>query len=468
MYSSIGEQLRKAREQKRLTIEQAAFSTHIKPDYLLALEADDRDQLPSKVQAKGFLRLYAGYLNLEIQPLLDQWDGIISPQTSASPILEVDETKTKTEIPQHTSSQETQLEKINSDTNTSDDQLHEVFEVHEISQQEFLSNGMHAADWHFQQLGKKLKERREILHLQFKDIEKFLHVREYYLKALEEGRIDDIPSRVQCQGMLSNYAKFLGLDIDNILLEFAEGLQARRQAMIATDNRGLPPHTKTLLKHAGKWSRFLSADLLISGSVILVLLSFAIWAAISVSRYRKADTIETPISISEILLNTEESAAKPFETAVMQTDISTMHPDDGSIVVPVTTQLVEATQQGNEGSPIQVSIIARQRAWLKITADGKEVFNGRITPGNAYPFYATKSLELTTGDASSIQIIFNERDLGISGDTGEVLHLTFDISGIITPTIAPLPTSTNTPAVTSTPTLQPTPIFTPTVTPYIP
>jgi cytoskeletal protein RodZ len=468
MNSSIGEQLRKAREQKRLTIEQAAFATHIKPDYLRALEADERELLPSMVQAKGFLRLYAGYLNLEIQPLLDQWEGIVPQQVSASPIRAVDEINMNVEASQEPSPQETQLEEINSDISTSDDQLHEAFELHEVSQQELLSNGMSAADWHFQQLGKKLKERREILHLQFKDIEKFIHVREYYLKALEEGKIDDIPSRVQCQGMLSNYAKFLGLDIDEILLEFANGLQARRQGMLALENRELLPHAKTLHKPAGKWSRFLSADLLISGSVILILLGFAIWAAFSVSRYRKAEAVETPISISEILLNTEESAATPSEAVVLQTNIATTHPDDGSVVVPIATQVIETTQQGNEGSPIQVSIIARQRAWLKIVADGKEVFNGRITPGNAYPFYATKSLELTTGDASSVQIIFNEQDLGILGNIGEVLHMTFDISGIITPTIAPLPTSTNTPAVTSTPTLEPTPIFTPTVTPYIP
>jgi cytoskeletal protein RodZ len=468
MNSSIGEQLRKAREQKRLTIEQAAFATHIKPDYLRALEADDRELLPSMVQAKGFLRLYAGHLNLDVQPLLDQWEGIIPQQVTTSPIQVVDEINISVETRQHIFPQETQLEESISDTSTSVDQLNESFELHEVSQQEFLSNSLKAADWHFQQLGKKLKERREILHLQFKDIEKFIHVREYYLKALEEGRIDDIPSRVQCQGMLSNYAKFLGLDIDEILLEFADGLQARHQGMIAKENKEVPPHAKTLHKPAGKWSRFLSADLLISGSVILILLGFAIWAAINVSRYRKAETVDTPVSISEILLNTEEITATPFETEIMQTNISTTHPEDGSVVVPITTQVVESTQQGNEGSPIQVSIIARQRAWLKVTADGKEVFNGRITPGNAYPFYATKSLELVTGDASSIQIIFNEQDLGILGDTGEVMQLTFDISGIITPTIAPLPTSTNTPAVTSTPTLEPTPIFTPTVTPYIP
>lgn len=465
MNSSIGEQLRKAREQKRLTIEQAAFATHIKPDYLRALEADERELLPSSVQAKGFLRLYAGFLTLEIQPLLDQWEGNL-PQPSIPQITENFEEKSK--IPQQTSPQEIQAEEITSSSSASDDQLQDAFELQEVTQQELLSGGVDPGDWHFRQLGKKLKERREILHLQFKDIEKFIHVREYYLKALEEGIIDNIPSRVQCQGMLSNYAKFLGLDVDEILLDFANGLQARREALVVSERKETPTHAKIHHKAPGKWARFLSADLLISGSVILVLLGFAIWAAINVSHYRKSNNNETPVSISEILLNTEDGSGMPTETLSVVSNIPTSHPDDGKINLPVTTQVVEITQEVNKGSPIQVSVIARQRAWLKIISDGKEIFNGRIIPGNAYPFYATKSLELISGDAASIQIIFNEQDLGIMGETGEVIHLTFDLSGIITPTIAPLPTSTNTPEVTSTPTLEPTPIFTPTVTPYIP
>ncbi len=84
MNNSIGEQLRKAREQRRLTLEQAAFATHIKLVYLHALESDERDLLPSPVQGKGFLRLYAGFLNLEIQPLLNLWEGSLPSNASIS------------------------------------------------------------------------------------------------------------------------------------------------------------------------------------------------------------------------------------------------------------------------------------------------------------------------------------------------------------------------------------------------
>ncbi len=104
----------------------------------------------------------------------------------------------------------------------------------------------------------------------------------------------------------------------------------------------------------------------------------------------------------------------------------------------------------------------------RIVADGNEVFNDRLVPGNAYPFYATEDLELTSGNAAAIQVAYNQQELGSLGVTGQVVRLTFNLSGISTPTSVPFPTSTPTVAVTSTPTPTTAPVFTPTVTPFIP
>ena len=72
-----GQQLRQAREKRQLTLEQAAKATHIRSHYLQALEADMFDSLPSATQAKGFLRIYAGFLNLDTQTLIDSFESQI-------------------------------------------------------------------------------------------------------------------------------------------------------------------------------------------------------------------------------------------------------------------------------------------------------------------------------------------------------------------------------------------------------
>ncbi|TLN20234.1 helix-turn-helix domain-containing protein, partial [bacterium] len=80
MPQTIGEQLKQAREERGLSLEQAAQITRVRIHYLKALESDLREQLPSAVQGRGFLRLYADYLGLPVQPLLDQWEGRTPPE----------------------------------------------------------------------------------------------------------------------------------------------------------------------------------------------------------------------------------------------------------------------------------------------------------------------------------------------------------------------------------------------------
>ncbi|MFN2304968.1 MAG: helix-turn-helix domain-containing protein, partial [Anaerolineales bacterium] len=62
MEPSIGKQLHSIRESKGLSLEEISQKTHIRLEYLEAIEADDIDVLPSKTQERGFLRLYANQL----------------------------------------------------------------------------------------------------------------------------------------------------------------------------------------------------------------------------------------------------------------------------------------------------------------------------------------------------------------------------------------------------------------------
>lgn len=61
----LGGELRKAREEKGISLAEAGVATRIKERYLKALELNDWAALPTPVQARGFLRNYAVYLGLD-------------------------------------------------------------------------------------------------------------------------------------------------------------------------------------------------------------------------------------------------------------------------------------------------------------------------------------------------------------------------------------------------------------------
>lgn len=70
---SIGENLREARHVKRASLEDASRATKIKMEILEQLEADEFDRLAAPAYTRGFLKLYAEYLGLDSQSVVDAY-----------------------------------------------------------------------------------------------------------------------------------------------------------------------------------------------------------------------------------------------------------------------------------------------------------------------------------------------------------------------------------------------------------
>jgi cytoskeleton protein RodZ len=70
---SIGEILREARQNKGASIEDASRATRIKMEILEQLEADEFDRLAAPAYTKGFLKLYAEYVGLDSQAMVDAY-----------------------------------------------------------------------------------------------------------------------------------------------------------------------------------------------------------------------------------------------------------------------------------------------------------------------------------------------------------------------------------------------------------
>jgi len=68
--ATAGSLLKEAREARGLSLEDVAAATRVRVPYLEALEADALHQLPALVYARGYLRTYAGLLELEPEPLV--------------------------------------------------------------------------------------------------------------------------------------------------------------------------------------------------------------------------------------------------------------------------------------------------------------------------------------------------------------------------------------------------------------
>ena len=66
--------LKRSRTRRKLSIADAEESTKIRAKFLLALECDSWDQIPSAVYGRGYLERYAQFLGLSVEEVMTQYD----------------------------------------------------------------------------------------------------------------------------------------------------------------------------------------------------------------------------------------------------------------------------------------------------------------------------------------------------------------------------------------------------------
>lgn len=409
MSTSIGAQLRAARESQNLSLEDVARQIFIRERYLMAMEAGNFAAMPSRAQARGFLSLYADFLKLDTDALLSALDESFSPQDAPSPAPTVQQ-KTEAPLPSST-------------TNA------------------------------FIEIGEVLQQRRSLLSLSLEEVEKRIHIRQRFLEAMEKGDFQQLPSSMQARGMLQLYAEFLDLDANDLLLKFAGALQSQLEEKQPATHR-TPRPEKTSRPGWRFWSDW--GIVFVIGVLLVTLIGWAVGQVADESTAPQTP-VPSPPEIADVLLATPTPAATATNTPVPT--------EQGGVVIDTTpggplapTPTATLNLPGAE-SGVNINIVVHQRAWLQVVVDGKTAFSGRVLPGSAYPFSANERIEVTTGNASALQIYYQGRDIGALGTPGEAIWRIFTTQGIATPT----PQFTNTPTPTSSPTT--TPPVTPTATP---
>ncbi len=452
---SAGITLKEARERRNIPLSKVSEDLFIRTTYLQAIENDRPEILPSPTQGRGFVRMYAEYLGFDSAEILKEW-GQVVPETTPLPIA-AEETAQKKKSPFKKFANP--VPKAEEEPATEQKETDPVQSIYEA-------------------IGAELKTRRESLALTFDDAERHTLVRSNYLEWMENGDFESLPSSVQVRGMLNNYADFLNLDVDDIMLRYANALQlASASRAIEEPGKAASPKTSKQkpVKKVGKLRQFITPDLFVGLTVLLGMAAIIVYSAVTISEYKAKASQGTATMEMILIYQTQTEAMGDFSTtqepvAITPTPVfSAQLPaaDAGAEIIPTDTVL--PTTEGNivSNRPIQIFIEATQRTYLKVVSDGNVVYNGRTAPGNTYPFDASELIQITAGNAAAINITYNQQRLGALGTLGETLALEFTRDSMMTPTAMYSPSPSATPEVTETVQQQrATPTIT--ITPYIP
>lgn len=252
-------------------------------------------------------------------------------------------------------------------------------------------------------VGDILRREREKQGLTIADIEKGTSIRGLYIEHIERGNIGDLPGLVYAKGFVRNYAKFLRLNAEPLVQQFAEengGAHSpvpaepesapRRISLSTVGDESLSSISigGTRSSYAGIFGK------LAAGIIVLAALVVGGVAAISaINSPAKVPTAAPPVK-------TEQPAAP---AAAAEADTARAAHTDG----------------------VNVSVTLAERCWTEVVVDGKSVFEGIIEKGQTESWKGKESVVIRAGNAGALDVTFNGRKLGKFGDNGEVLERTF-------------------------------------------
>ncbi|HZU22148.1 MAG TPA: RodZ domain-containing protein [Terriglobales bacterium] len=275
--------------------------------------------------------------------------------------------------------------------------------------------------------GEQLERERLKRGIKLENISEQTKISTRMLRALETEEFEKLPGGVFNRGFVRSYARYLGMNEEQAVADY-----------LAASGEAEPPLPFQQAEEPEEVARWLP----LAGLVLLVLLSaFVLWqyratfAAASRRVFaRRAASVNastaTPAS-SPAYANPAPSphAERPAASAVAPPGPAPILPQRA---VAVAASKMPAPQPAAGATPgeLNITVRARQQAWLSVTADGRPVMQGILEPAAERQFRATRKLVFVTGNAGGVDLTFNGAPYGPLGAQKQRRQITFTSDGV--------------------------------------
>jgi cytoskeletal protein RodZ len=236
-------------------------------------------------------------------------------------------------------------------------------------------------------LGDRFKAARESRGLSLSDVADQIRIRSVYLEAIESDNWKAIGAPVYIRGFLRTYARFLGLDGEEIVAQFNLS-EAERGELVPVRGALVDPNPGLQHRRVP-----LTPLIWIASVVAVVLVAFVVYNEVTFSR---------PGS-SAVAVTTALPSPAP-STAAVASPVSTEHPV-ASVVAP-----------GEHAVTLRLS----GPCWLRIVVDGIVSIEGTFQAGVVKTVRGRRIL-LRVGNAGAAYLTVDGQNIGRLGAPGQVV-----------------------------------------------
>lgn len=318
--------------------------------------------------------------------------------------------------------------------------------------------------------GDRLRREREMRGVSLDDIAEATKIGTRSLRALEEEHFELLPGGIFNKGFVRAYAKYLGLNEDAAVADYlaAAGESTPDPRLIAEQNAGRIDRT------GGDTGDHRRVGFPIIPVLILLLVIAAGAGGWHLYQQRLRDrqaredaaraaaTASQPSSTaSETAIPAEKPAGEltanpttePAKLAGAQTSsartptdlnapakakeaaANPLEPGAAEATKPKPSALAaQATSATNPNAqPFEVTVRAKDRAWVSIKSDGKYTVRGIISPPDVKTVHATDQIVFWTGNAGAVEVSFNGQRVPLEGGPNTEGVLVFNSHGVVIP-----------------------------------
>lgn len=238
--------------------------------------------------------------------------------------------------------------------------------------------------------GEHLRREREMRGVSLDEISAATRISTRFLDALENERWEELPGGAFNRGFIRSVARFLGIDEDGLVAEYAFERKTADDARIAVAQSQEIPRN---------WQPILASVLVIAVLIAGGVFAYRHYGARIAERFHR----HAPTSAEN---NATTASATPDQTSAGSATPNAADPPAASTPAPVVPDLA-------------LTIQAMKTADLTVVADGKNVFAGILHSKDTQHFEAHNTLEIDSSHPSDFSLALNGHDVTWVAAPGE-------------------------------------------------
>jgi cytoskeleton protein RodZ len=273
--------------------------------------------------------------------------------------------------------------------------------------------------------GEHLKREREMRGVTLEEISAATRIAPRFLAALESEQWELLPGGVFNRGFIRSVARYLGLDEDTLVAEYALETRGRAEPGVVAD----PPEEPDR-----NWARVFVVVVL-----VLVVLAGG-WAAVHFLGPKIAARLHKhsgePVNSAPESGGAPSFAGATGEQTASQTAAQSSAPNfaPDPAVAPPSDPAISSSPAASVGSGaalvsgtvpvLDLKLEAARATDVKVVADGKPLFEGHMDARQVYRFTAVDSLEISSSESSAILLELNGQAVAAGGQPGQPRFVT--------------------------------------------